>query len=57
MRLLVVGLLTIGVGTLVFLGLVTIARELFGESTLEAPSMTDNEAMTENLDSWEYKID
>jgi hypothetical protein len=48
MRLLVVSVLTIGIGTLVLLGLLTIARELFCESILEAPSMPDKEAMTEN---------
>jgi hypothetical protein len=48
MRLLVVGVLAVGIGILALLGLLTIIRELFGEGILEAPSMTDNDAMTEN---------
>jgi hypothetical protein len=48
MRVLVVGVLAIGIGTLAFIGLLTIVRELFCERILEAPSLTDKEAMTEN---------
>ena len=57
MRLLAVGVLAIGFGTFVFLGLLTMVRELFCESLLEAPSMADKEATTENLESWGYEID
>jgi hypothetical protein len=48
MRLVVVGVLTIGFVTLVLLGLVSMVRELFYESMLDAPSLTDQEATTEN---------
>jgi hypothetical protein len=48
MRLLIVGVLAFGILTLVLFGLLTIARELFCEGILEAPSMTDKEAVTEN---------
>jgi hypothetical protein len=41
MRLVVVGLLTIGFATLVLLGLLSMVRELFCESILDAPSMSD----------------
>jgi hypothetical protein len=47
MRLLVVAALTIGLGTLVLFGLLTMVRELFCESSLEAPFMIDKEAMRE----------
>jgi hypothetical protein len=48
MRLVVEGVLTIGFVTLVLLGLLSMVRELFCESMLDAPSMTDQEATTEN---------
>jgi hypothetical protein len=48
MRLVVLGVLTIGLGTLVLLALLAMVRELFCESILEAPSMTDKEALREH---------
>jgi hypothetical protein len=48
MRLAVAGLLTIGFGTLALLGLLSVVRELFCESILDAPSMTDKETTREN---------
>jgi hypothetical protein len=47
MRLLVVAALAIGLGTLALLGLLTMVRELFCESPLEAPFMIEKEAMRE----------
>jgi hypothetical protein len=48
MRLLLVCVLVLGVGTLVFLGLLVMVRDLFCESLLEAPSVTDEEAGREH---------
>jgi hypothetical protein len=47
MRLLVAGALIVGFGTLVLLGLLTMIRELFCESLVEAPLMTGGEATNE----------
>ena len=48
MRLLLVGVLILGLGALVFLGLLVMVRDLFRESFLEAPSVTDEEAAREH---------
>jgi hypothetical protein len=50
MRLLVVAAVAIGFGTLVLLGLLTMVRELFCDSPLEARFMIDKEAMREQPD-------
>ena len=48
MRLLLVGVLILGLGALVFVGLLVMVRDLFRESFLEAPSVTDEEAAREH---------
>ena len=48
MRLLLVSVLVLGSGTLVFLGLLVMVRDLFGEGLLAAPSVTDDEAAREH---------
>ena len=48
MRLLLVGVLILGLGALVFLGLLVMVRDLFRESFLEAPSVADEEAAREH---------
>ena len=50
MRLLLVGVLTLGLGTLVILGLLVLVRDLFCERLLEAPSVADEEAAREHRD-------
>jgi hypothetical protein len=40
-KLLLVGVLTLGPGTMVLFGLLTIGRGLFCESVIDAPSMPD----------------
>jgi hypothetical protein len=50
MRLLVVGALTIGFGFLALLGLLTMIRELFCESIVEAPFIADGEATREHTE-------
>jgi hypothetical protein len=48
MRLLLVGVLILGLGTLVILGLLVMVRDLFCESRLEAPGVADEEAVREH---------
>jgi hypothetical protein len=48
MRVLLVGVLILGLGALVFLGLLVMVRDLFCESFLEAPSVADEEAAREH---------
>jgi len=48
MRLVVVGVLAIGVGALALLGLLVMVRDLFCKDIPEAPSMTDTEVMTKH---------
>jgi hypothetical protein len=48
MRLLLVGVLILGLGTLVVLGLLVTVRNLFCKSLLEAPSVADEEAAREH---------
>jgi hypothetical protein len=50
MRLLLVGVLILGLGALVFLGLLVMVRDLFCESLFEAPSMADEDAAREHTD-------
>jgi hypothetical protein len=47
MRLLLVGVLILGLGALVFLGLWVMVRDLFCESFLESPGVADEEAARE----------
>jgi hypothetical protein len=49
MRLLLVGVLTLGLGTLVFLGVLVMIRDLFGESLLESPGVAAEEAAREHM--------
>jgi hypothetical protein len=48
MRLILVGLLILGLGALVFLGLLVMLRDLFCETFLEVPSVADEEATSEH---------
>jgi hypothetical protein len=48
MRVLLVGVLILGLGALVFLGLLVMVRDLFCESFLEAPSVADDETAREH---------
>jgi len=48
MRLLLVGVLVLGLGTLVFLGLLVMVRDLFCESPLSAPRVADEESAREH---------
>jgi hypothetical protein len=48
MNLLLVAALTLGLGTIALLGLLAIARGLFHESIIDAPSMPDAKAMQEH---------
>jgi hypothetical protein len=48
MRLLLVGALILGLGTLVILGLLVMVRDLFCESLFEAPSVADEDAAREH---------
>jgi hypothetical protein len=48
MRLLLVGVLILGLGVLVFLGLLVMVRDLFCESFLEVPSAADEESTAEH---------
>jgi hypothetical protein len=49
MGLLLVGALTLGLGILVFLGLLVMVRDLFCGSLLEAPCVADEEAAREHM--------
>jgi hypothetical protein len=48
LRLVVVGVLAIGIGALALLGLLVMVRDLFCENIPETPSMTDKEVMTKH---------
>jgi hypothetical protein len=48
LRLMVVGVLAIGVGALALLGLLVMVRDLFCENIPEAPSMIDKEVMAKH---------
>jgi hypothetical protein len=47
MNLLLVAALTLGLGTLALIGLLTLVRELLHESIIDAPSMPDAKAPRE----------
>jgi hypothetical protein len=48
MRVLLVGVLILGLGALAFLGLWVMVRDLFCESFLESPGVADEEAASEH---------
>jgi hypothetical protein len=47
-RFLLVGVVILGLSTLVFLGLLVMVRDLFCDSFLEVPSLADEEAAREH---------